>query len=120
MAGILRIGMVQLRSPSIVVARECPPLRHCSAGTFSAKPNIYPSFIPPSSIPNPSDTHATPHHDRRNFHKYITYGDKILLYGDPGGDLDAFCERAQIVAYRQYKALIEAWGSFMWRKVSHQ
>ena len=79
-----------------------------------------PPFHHSSLIPNPPDTHATLHHNRRNFHKYITYGDKILLYGDPGGDLDAFCERAQIVAYRQYKALIEAWGSFMWRKVSQQ
>jgi mannosylglycoprotein endo-beta-mannosidase len=40
---------------------------------------------------------------------------QLARYGPlPAGDLDAYCERAQLVCYEQYRALLEAWGSRMW------
>eukprot|EP00252_Welwitschia_mirabilis_P014173 TRINITY_DN31221_c0_g1_i1.p1 TRINITY_DN31221_c0_g1~~TRINITY_DN31221_c0_g1_i1.p1 ORF type:complete len:972 (-),score=181.04 TRINITY_DN31221_c0_g1_i1:486-3401(-) len=56
-----------------------------------------------------------------NYHKYIPYSkpgkvqDQILMYGEPR-NLDDFCEKAQLVNYIQYKALLEGWTSRMWRK----
>ncbi|KAG8068933.1 hypothetical protein GUJ93_ZPchr0005g16012 [Zizania palustris] len=56
-----------------------------------------------------------------DYHKYIPYSkpgkvhDQIELYGHPN-DLDDFCEKAQLVNYVQYRALLEGWTSFMWTK----
>ncbi|GJN14314.1 hypothetical protein PR202_gb01123 [Eleusine coracana subsp. coracana] len=56
-----------------------------------------------------------------DYHKYIPYSkpgkvhDQIELYGHPK-DLDDFCEKAQLVNYVQYRALLEGWTSFMWTK----
>lgn len=56
-----------------------------------------------------------------DYHKYIPYSkpgkvhDQIELYGAPK-DLDDFCEKAQLVNYVQYRALLEGWTSFMWTK----
>ncbi|OVA05480.1 Glycoside hydrolase [Macleaya cordata] len=56
------------------------------------------------------------------YHKYIPYSkpekkvqDQIELYGSPK-DLDDFCEKAQLVNYIQYRALLEGWTSRMWTK----
>ncbi|KAF9618828.1 hypothetical protein IFM89_002696 [Coptis chinensis] len=56
------------------------------------------------------------------YHKYISYSnkkkvllDQIELYG-PAKDLDDFCEKAQLVNYIQYRALLEGWTSRMWTK----
>ncbi|XP_026419327.1 mannosylglycoprotein endo-beta-mannosidase isoform X1 [Papaver somniferum] len=56
------------------------------------------------------------------YHKYIPYSnpkkgvsDQIELYGLPK-DLDDFCEKAQLVNYIQYRALLEGWTSRMWTK----
>ncbi|CAA6654061.1 unnamed protein product [Spirodela intermedia] len=55
------------------------------------------------------------------YHKYIPYSqpgmvhDQILLYGQPT-DLDDFCQKAQLVNYVQYRALLEGWTSRMWSK----
>lgn len=56
------------------------------------------------------------------YHKYIPYSnptgkvqDQIVLYGEPA-DLDDFCEKAQLVNYVQYRALMEGWTSRMWTK----
>ncbi|KAF6995703.1 hypothetical protein CFC21_012158 [Triticum aestivum] len=56
-----------------------------------------------------------------DYHKYIPYSkpgkvhDQIELYGHPK-DLDDFCEKAQLINYVQYRALLEGWTSFMWTK----
>ncbi|ERN12663.1 hypothetical protein AMTR_s00025p00243690 [Amborella trichopoda] len=56
-----------------------------------------------------------------DYHKYIPYSkpgkvhDQIELYGTPT-DLDDFCEKAQLVNYNQYRALLEGWTSRMWTK----
>ncbi|KAL5701850.1 mannosylglycoprotein endo-beta-mannosidase [Ranunculus cassubicifolius] len=56
-----------------------------------------------------------------DYHKYIEYSKKglvqyqIELYGEPK-DLDDFCEKAQLVNYIQYRALLEGWTSRMWTK----
>ncbi|KAK9137293.1 hypothetical protein Sjap_007887 [Stephania japonica] len=56
-----------------------------------------------------------------DYHKYIPYSkpgkvhDQIELYGSPM-DLDDFCEKAQLVNYIQYRALLEGWTSRMWTK----
>ncbi|RLM99468.1 mannosylglycoprotein endo-beta-mannosidase [Panicum miliaceum] len=56
-----------------------------------------------------------------DYHKFIPYSkpgkvhDQIELYGHPK-DLDDFCEKAQLVNYAQYRALLEGWTSFMWTK----
>ncbi|XP_073005370.1 mannosylglycoprotein endo-beta-mannosidase isoform X2 [Typha latifolia] len=55
------------------------------------------------------------------YHKYIPYSkpgkvhDQIELYGHPK-NLDDFCEKAQLVNYDQYRALLEGWTSRMWTK----
>ncbi|XP_072979721.1 mannosylglycoprotein endo-beta-mannosidase isoform X2 [Typha angustifolia] len=55
------------------------------------------------------------------YHKYIPYSkpgkvhDQIELYGHPK-NLDDFCEKAQLVNYVQYRALLEGWTSRMWTK----
>ncbi|PIA44852.1 hypothetical protein AQUCO_01700437v1 [Aquilegia coerulea] len=54
------------------------------------------------------------------YHKYIGYSnqkvlDQIDLYGS-AKDLDDFCEKAQLVNYIQYRALLEGWTSRMWTK----
>ncbi|CAD5181350.1 unnamed protein product [Musa acuminata subsp. malaccensis] len=55
------------------------------------------------------------------YHKYIPYSkpgkvhDQIELYGRPKG-LDDFCDKAQLVNYVQYRALLEGWTSRMWTK----
>ncbi|XP_042475909.1 mannosylglycoprotein endo-beta-mannosidase isoform X2 [Macadamia integrifolia] len=55
------------------------------------------------------------------YHKYIPYSkpglvhDQIEHYGAPK-DLDDFCEKAQLVNYVQYRALLEGWTSRMWTK----
>ncbi|KAF8392455.1 hypothetical protein HHK36_022797 [Tetracentron sinense] len=55
------------------------------------------------------------------YHKYIPYSkpglvhDQIELYGSPR-DLEDFCEKAQLVNYIQYRALLEGWTSRMWNK----
>lgn len=56
------------------------------------------------------------------YHKYLPYSnpakkvhDQILLYGNPK-DLDDFCDKAQLVNYIQYRALLEGWTSRMWTK----
>lgn len=56
-----------------------------------------------------------------DYHKYIAYSkpgkvhDQIEMYGEPK-NLDDFCEKAQLVNYVQYKALLEGWTSRMWTK----
>ncbi|KAK1316328.1 Mannosylglycoprotein endo-beta-mannosidase [Acorus calamus] len=56
-----------------------------------------------------------------DYHKYIPYSkpgkvhNQIELYGHPK-DLDDFCEKAQLVNYIQYRALLEGWTSRMWTK----
>ncbi|KAF6143240.1 hypothetical protein GIB67_039023 [Kingdonia uniflora] len=55
------------------------------------------------------------------YHKCIPYSnprtvhDQITLYGKVK-DLDEFCEKAQLVNYIQYRALLEGWISRMWTK----
>ncbi|KAL5995279.1 hypothetical protein ACLOJK_025337 [Asimina triloba] len=55
------------------------------------------------------------------YHKYIPYSkpgkvhNQIELYGS-AKDLDDFCEKAQLVNYVQYRALLEGWTSRMWTK----
>ncbi|PHT58682.1 Mannosylglycoprotein endo-beta-mannosidase [Capsicum baccatum] len=62
-------------------------------------------------VPNPIQT----------YHKYIPYSkprkvnDQILSYGKPK-DLEAFCLKAQLVNYVQYKALLEGYTSHMWSR----
>ncbi|KAJ0977496.1 hypothetical protein J5N97_012970 [Dioscorea zingiberensis] len=56
-----------------------------------------------------------------DYHKYIPYSkpgkvhDQIEMYGHPK-NLDDFCEKAQLVNYVQYRALLEGWTSRMWTK----
>ncbi|XP_057821601.1 mannosylglycoprotein endo-beta-mannosidase isoform X1 [Cryptomeria japonica] len=56
-----------------------------------------------------------------DYHKYIPYSkpgkvhNQIVMYGEPKS-LDDFCEKAQLVNYIQYRALLEGWTSRMWTK----
>lgn len=47
------------------------------------------------------------------YHKYIGYGDAINKYGKPGNMID-FAEKAQLVNYNQYRALMEGFSAHMW------
>ena len=50
-----------------------------------------------------------------DYHKYITYGTKMLSYGEPAS-LEEFCQQAQIINFTQYKSIVEGWASLMWTK----
>lgn len=48
-----------------------------------------------------------------NYHKYIGYDSSVYAYG-PVKDLRDFAEKAQLVNYDQYRALMEGFSSHMW------
>ncbi len=48
-----------------------------------------------------------------NYHKYISYGNSLTPYGKPS-DIKDFTEKAQLVNYDQYRALIEGFSAHMW------
>jgi hypothetical protein len=48
-----------------------------------------------------------------NYHKYISYDHSIEPYGKPS-DIKDFTEKAQLVNYDQYRALIEGFSAHMW------
>ncbi|GGA81400.1 glycoside hydrolase family 2 protein [Puia dinghuensis] len=48
-----------------------------------------------------------------NYHKYIGYDSSVYAYG-PIKDLRDFAEKAQLVNYDQYRALMEGFSSHMW------
>ena len=47
------------------------------------------------------------------YHKYIDYGNSLEPYGTPE-DMADFAEKAQLVNYNQYRALIEGFSAHMW------
>ncbi|WP_017259200.1 glycoside hydrolase family 2 protein [Pedobacter arcticus] len=49
-----------------------------------------------------------------DYHKYISYGEFVNAYGAPR-DVQDFTEKAQLVNYNQYRALIEGFSANMWR-----
>lgn len=59
-------------------------------------------------------------HPTWQWHAYIAYSapgkvpNQVARYGRPR-DLDDFCQKAQVVNYEQYRALVEAWNSRMWK-----
>ncbi|MBS1664320.1 MAG: glycosyl hydrolase, partial [Bacteroidetes bacterium] len=48
-----------------------------------------------------------------SYHKYISYDSSVYAYG-PIKDLRDFAEKAQLVNYDQYRALMEGFSSHMW------
>ncbi len=48
-----------------------------------------------------------------NYHKYISYEHSLEPYGKPA-DIKDFTQKAQLVNYDQYRALIEGFSSHMW------
>ncbi|XP_020576152.1 mannosylglycoprotein endo-beta-mannosidase-like isoform X2 [Phalaenopsis equestris] len=92
--------------PVATTIRATMPPEAWQIPTFQKLPTGY-----VEEIPNPT----------WEYHKYIPYSkpekvhDQIGLYGFPK-DLDDFCEKAQLVNYVQYKALLEGWTSRMWTK----
>ncbi len=48
-----------------------------------------------------------------NYHKYISYNHSIDPYGAPT-DIKDFTQKAQLVNYNQYRALVEGFSSHMW------
>lgn len=48
-----------------------------------------------------------------NYHKYIGYDSSVYAYG-PIKDLKDYAEKAQLVNYDQYRALMEGFSSHMW------
>ena len=48
-----------------------------------------------------------------NYHKYIGYDSSVYAYG-PIKDLRDFAEKAQLVNYDQYRALMEGFSAHMW------
>ncbi|MDE3185162.1 MAG: glycosyl hydrolase [Bacteroidota bacterium] len=47
------------------------------------------------------------------YHKYIGYGNHIDAYGKPK-DVKDFADKAQLVNYNQYRALMEGFSAHMW------
>lgn len=68
-------------------------------------------FIPAKDLVPPTDENVD---SVWRYHKYIEYGDFIDRYGAVKGIQD-FAEKAQLVNYNQYRALIEGFSSNMWQ-----
>jgi hypothetical protein len=67
----------------------------------------------------PKENMKIPGEDFRNmdsvwrYHKYIGYGNHIDAYGKPT-DVKDFADKAQLVNYNQYRALMEGFSAHMW------
>ncbi len=68
--------------------------------------------IPPGNLAIPDEATRTVDSVWR-FHKYTGYGKQIGLYGKPGSLRD-FADRAQLVNFDQYRALMEGHLAHMW------
>ncbi len=69
-------------------------------------------FIPEENMKIPGNSY----HDLDSvwaYHKYIGYGDHIDAYGKPK-DVKDFADKAQLVNYDQYRALMEGFSAHMW------
>ncbi len=69
-------------------------------------------FIPPENMVMP-DEGSRKIDSVWRFHKYPWYGKSIEAYGKPG-DVKDFADRAQLVNYDQYRALMEGHLAHMW------
>ncbi len=69
-------------------------------------------FIPPRDLVMP-DSNWMGLDSVWRYHKYLGYGKHITVYGKPA-DLKDFAEKAQLVNYNQYRALMEGTISHMW------
>lgn len=49
-----------------------------------------------------------------DYHKYISYRDFVNAYGEPK-NVEDFANKAQLVNYNQYRALIEGFSAHMWK-----
>eukprot|EP01018_Ginkgo_biloba_P036614 Gb_03590 [translate_table: standard] len=98
------VGSVGMPVAATIRATMSPEA--CQIPLFQKLPNGY-----INEVPNPV----------WDYHKYIPYSkpgkvhDQIEMYGKPTS-LDDFCEKAQLVNYIQYRALLEGWTSRMWTK----
>ncbi|HSN09438.1 MAG TPA: glycoside hydrolase family 2 TIM barrel-domain containing protein, partial [Hanamia sp.] len=69
-------------------------------------------FIPEEDMKIPGNSY----HDEDSvwaYHKYIGYGDHIDAYGK-SKDIKDFADKAQLVNYNQYRALMEGFSAHMW------
>lgn len=62
-------------------------------------------LIPPDSADKPDSVWQ--------YHKYIGYGNTVSRYG-PVKNIQGFTEKAQLVNYDQYRALMEGFSAHMW------
>ena len=69
-------------------------------------------FIPKENLSIPGANHTTTD-SVWEYHKYLGYGQSVNPYGTPT-DLKDFAEKAQLVNYDQYRALIEGCSAHMW------
>jgi hypothetical protein len=69
-------------------------------------------FIPPENMVMPDEGSRKADSVWR-YHKYQGYGKSIEAYGKPG-DVKEFADRAQLVNYDQYRALMEGHLAHMW------
>jgi mannosylglycoprotein endo-beta-mannosidase len=73
-------------------------------------------FIPKENMVPPvydENTHKTKTDPVWDYHKYIGYDGFINKYGKPK-DAEDFANKAQLVNYDQYRALMEGFSSHMW------
>ncbi|TFF38905.1 glycoside hydrolase family 2 protein [Mucilaginibacter psychrotolerans] len=73
-------------------------------------------FIPAENLVPPvydENTHKTKTDPVWDYHKYIGYDGFINKYGKPK-DAEDFANKAQLVNYDQYRALMEGFSSHMW------
>jgi hypothetical protein len=69
-------------------------------------------FIPKENLVIPAEDYRDADCVWR-YHKYIGYGNTINTYGKPS-TLKEFADKAQLVNYDQYRALIEGFSAHMW------
>jgi hypothetical protein len=69
-------------------------------------------FIPKENMQIPGENFSNTDSIWR-YHKYIGYGNHIDAYGTPT-DVKDFADKAQLVNYNQYRALMEGFSAHMW------
>ncbi|KAK9831543.1 hypothetical protein WJX81_007476 [Elliptochloris bilobata] len=91
-----------------------PPSFHTLTGQDSADAEEVPN---PAWVNHTFMPYGQPNRTRNDLKLHPYTRNQIWLYSQPG-NLQEYCDAAQIVNYVQYRALLEGWASGMWLRYS--
>jgi mannosylglycoprotein endo-beta-mannosidase len=101
------------------VGATCVPVADSIRRMFPAAADAAPPAVLPDGGEAPNSAWALHCFQAHDGGADASVRNQLTRFGvPPPGDLDAYCMRSQLVGYEQTKALLEAWGSRMWRPYS--